>query len=94
MTFVITTSLSFSLLEESDEEEQVVEVLLAWAGATFWHAGHFQVVLWLFGSHFKSRQVRWKYFPFVQLSSWHSTNLSVGVGFALQIQMLSHFIAA
>jgi len=39
------TSLSFSLLEESDKEEQVVEVLLAWAGAIFLHAGHFQVVL-------------------------------------------------
>ena len=45
VTFVITTSLSSSLLEESDEEEQVVEVLLAWVGVTFLHGGHFQVVL-------------------------------------------------
>lgn len=93
VTFVITMSLSFSLLEESDEEEQVVEVLVARAGATFLHAGHFQLVLWLLGIRFKLRQARWKYFPFLQLSPWHWTNLSVGVGFALQMQMLPHFIA-
>lgn len=45
VTFVITTSLSSSLLEESNKEEQVVEVLLASAGVTFLHGGYFQVVL-------------------------------------------------
>ena len=94
VTLVIEISLSPSPLEESDEEQYLVRVVAEWKVAPLLHSEHFQVVWQLLGILFRPRQERWKNLPFLQLSPWHSTTFSVVLHLALQMQMLSNFIAA